>query len=98
MARCIVHDHVDVEIGQNVSLNLIEELAELPCAVALHAFSNDRSGLYIESGEQGGDAVTLIVMGQPGRGASAAAVACGQAPEFGSHGDLWVKLLGSIES
>ena len=61
MARCIVHDDVDVEIGQNVSLNLIKELAELPCAVALHAFSNDRSGLYIESGEQGGDAVTLIV-------------------------------------
>src|SRR3954463_14949035 len=65
MARSIVHDDMDVEIGQNVPLNLIEELAEFPRSVARHAFSNDRSSLHVESGEQGGDAMTLIVMGSP---------------------------------
>ncbi len=65
MARRIVHDDVDVEVGWNVPLDLVEELAELPRAVARHAFSDDRSRPYIESGEQGGDAMTLIIMGSP---------------------------------
>src|SRR5271155_1382808 len=63
MARRIVHNDVDVEIGRNVPLDFIKELAELSRAVARHALSDDRSRFHIESSEQGGDAMTLIVMG-----------------------------------
>ena len=37
MARRIVHDDVDIEVGRNVPLDLVEETAEFPCAVARHA-------------------------------------------------------------
>ena len=33
MARRIIHDDVDVEIGRNVPLDLIKEFAEFPCAM-----------------------------------------------------------------
>ena len=65
MARRIIHDDVDIEVGRNIPLDLVEELAEFPCAVARHAFPDDRSRLHIESSEQGGDAMTLIVVGSP---------------------------------
>ena len=65
MARRIVHDDVDVEVGWNVPFDFVEELAEFPRAVARHTFPDDRSCLHIEGGEQGGDAMTLIVVGSP---------------------------------
>src|SRR6185312_4744147 len=65
MAGRIVHNDMDVEIGRNVPLDLVEELAELPRAVARHAFSDDRSRLHVESRKQGGDAMTFVVMGSP---------------------------------
>jgi hypothetical protein len=51
MARRIVHNDVDVEIGRNVPLDFIKELPELPRAVARHALSDDRSRFHIESSE-----------------------------------------------
>ena len=50
---------MDIEIGRTVPLDFIKELAELS---RRHALSDDRS-CHIESSEQGGDAMTLIVMG-----------------------------------
>ena len=51
MARRIVHNDVDVEIGRNVPLDFIKELAELPRALARHALSEDRSHFHIESSD-----------------------------------------------
>ena len=65
VARRVVHDNVNVEIGRNVALDLIEEPAELLSAVTRHAFADDRRCLDVERGEQSGRAVALIVVGSP---------------------------------
>src|SRR6266545_4387956 len=47
VARGVVHDNVDIEISRHIFLNLIEELAELACAMARHAFCDDLADLDV---------------------------------------------------
>ena len=87
MARRVVHDDMDIEVGRNVPLDLVEEFAEFPCAVARHAFPDDRSRLHIERSEQRRRAVGVRSRGCAARSdqaAMAAAVVCGPAPGSGS--------------
>ena len=63
--RVVVHDDMDVEIGRNVGLDMIQELPELRAAMAPVALSDDRPGGDIEGGEQRGRAIALVVMGAP---------------------------------
>src|SRR5712672_2162974 len=65
MARGIVHDDVNVEIGGHMLFDGVEEAAEFLRPVARHAFADDGSGLYVEGGKQRGRPVPLIVMGVP---------------------------------
>jgi hypothetical protein len=44
MARRIVHDDVNVEIGGDMLFNGVKEAAEFPRPVARHAFADDGSG------------------------------------------------------
>ena len=46
LARRIVHDNVDVEIGRNVPLDFAKELAELPRALA-RSCAFDRSRFHV---------------------------------------------------
>ena len=52
VARGVVHDDVDVEIGGHVALDRVEKPAELGRAVPLHARADDRARLDVERGEQ----------------------------------------------
>src|SRR6266446_2062701 len=65
MARGIVHDDVNVEIGGHMLFDGVEEAAEFLRPVARHAFADDGSGLYVEGGKERGRPVPLIVMGVP---------------------------------
>src|SRR5712671_5694321 len=65
MARGIVHDDVNVEIGGHMLFDGVEEAAEFLRPVARHAFADDGSGLYVEGGKQRGRPVPLVVMGVP---------------------------------
>ena len=56
---------MDVEIGRNVGLDMIQELPELRAAMAPVALPDDRPGGDIEGGEQRGRAIALVVMGAP---------------------------------
>jgi hypothetical protein len=58
----IVEDDVDGLVGRDLALDGIEEADELLMAVSLHAAPDDLAFEDIEGGEQGGRAVTLIVM------------------------------------
>src|ERR1700746_1511779 len=65
MARGIVHDDVNVEIGGDMLFDGVKEAAEFLRPVARHAFADDGSGLYVEGGKERGRPVPLIVMGAP---------------------------------
>jgi hypothetical protein len=65
MARRIVHDDVNVELGGDMLFNGVEEAAEFLRPVARHAFADDGSGLDVEGGKERGRPVPLIVMGVP---------------------------------
>ncbi len=65
VARRIVRDDVDVEIGGHILLHRIEEAAELVGAVARHALADDGAGLHIQRSKQRGRAVALIVVSAP---------------------------------
>ena len=62
VGRIVVHDDVELEIGRNVGLDVIQELPELSAAVAPVALSDDRPGGDVEGGEQRGRAIALVVM------------------------------------
>lgn len=59
----VVHDEVDVEVGGDVGLDMVEELAELGRAMLGIAASYDGSGGYVEGAEQRRGAVPLVVVG-----------------------------------
>ncbi len=63
----VVHDEMDVEIVGDVGFDLVQELAELGRAVAGIALADDTAGGDVEGGEQGGDAMALVVVAHPGR-------------------------------
>ena len=59
----VVDDEMDVEIGRNVGLDGVEELAELPGAMAGEALADDLADLHVERGEQRERAMPLVVVG-----------------------------------
>src|SRR5262245_58832749 len=65
VTRGVVHDNVDIEISRHILLNLIEELAELACTMARHAFCDDLADLDVERCEERRSAVALVVMRAP---------------------------------
>ena len=81
MARRIVHDDMDVEIGGEMLFNGVEEAAEFLRPVARHAFADDGTGLHVEGGKERGRPVPLIVVGAP----------------FGLPWSHWQQRLGTIQ-
>ena len=63
MAGVIVEDDVDDLAGRDLALDRVEKADELLVSVALHAATDDRAFEHVESGEQCGRAVALVVMG-----------------------------------
>ena len=61
----IIEHEMDVEIGRHGLLDLAEELAEFDRTVTLVAAADDVAGSNVQSGEQRGRAVTLVVMTTP---------------------------------
>src|SRR5208337_4521585 len=59
----VVEDDMDQLARWNCRLDGVEETDELLMPMALHTFSDDLALQHIEGGEQGGGAVTLIVVG-----------------------------------
>src|SRR5271154_3230028 len=58
----IVDDEMQVEIGRCPFVDGVEEAEELAMPVAGHAFADDGAVEHVESREQGGGAVALVVM------------------------------------
>jgi hypothetical protein len=63
MGRIIVEDDVNDLSGRNLGFDGIEEPDELLMRVALHATADHLAFEHVESGEQRGGAMTLVVMG-----------------------------------
>ena len=59
----VVEDDVDDLAGWHRRLNGVEEADELLVPVALHAAAQHGAVEHVESGEQGGGAMALVVMG-----------------------------------
>ena len=59
----VVEDHVDDLAGRHLGVDGIEEADELLMAVPLHVPSDHGAVQHVESGEQGGRAMALVVMG-----------------------------------
>ena len=59
----VVDDQVNVQIGQGLAVDPVEETNELLVAVALHAVADDLAIEQVERREQGGRAVALVVVG-----------------------------------
>src|SRR3954468_10589598 len=51
VARRVVHDYVDVEVGGHRSFDRIEELAELGGPMPRHAATDDAAGFHVEGGK-----------------------------------------------
>ena len=62
VGRVIVEDDVDRLVGGDLALNGVEKADEFEVAVALHTAADDGAVEHAERGEQGGGAVTLLVM------------------------------------
>ena len=81
----IIEHHMDKFAGWDLRLNPIQKADELLMTVPLHAAADDLAFEHIESGEQRGRAMPLVIMRQ-GAGAapssSAVRAGCGQAPVF----------------
>ena len=69
VARCVVHDDMDVEIGRHVALHLVAEGANLTRPMPPLAVPYDRTRGPAEGGEQRGRAVALVVVAAPFRSA-----------------------------
>ena len=63
MGGVVVDDQVNVQIGQGLAVDPVEETNELLVAVALHAVADDLAIEQVERREQGGRAVALVVVG-----------------------------------
>ena len=59
----VVDDEMDVELGWHVGLDVTQEGEELLMAMAGFALGDDRTVKHVESGEQRGCAVALVVVG-----------------------------------
>ena len=59
----VVEDGMNGLAGRDLALDGIEEADELLMAVALHAATDDLAFQHVEGGEQGGRAVSLVIMG-----------------------------------
>jgi len=56
---------VNVEVGRHITLDLVQEFAELARAVAGHALADDGAGFDIERREQRCRPVPLVVVRAP---------------------------------
>src|SRR5580704_13836340 len=70
MRRVVVDDQVQVHLGRDFAVDLVEETDELLMPMAAHALADDLALQHVEGGEQRRRAVALVVMGH--RSASAA--------------------------
>ena len=61
----VVHDDVDIEPVRDIGIDLLEEVEELGCPVALVTLADHEAGGHVERGEQRCRAVADIVMGPP---------------------------------
>src|ERR1700728_1092200 len=64
VGRVVVDDQGQVEIGIGAFIDGVEEVDPLLMAMTLQAFTDHDSRANIEGGEEGGCAVTLVVMSQ----------------------------------
>src|ERR1700720_4212346 len=83
MARGIVHDDVNVEIGGDMLFDGVEEAAEFLRPVARHAFADDGSGLSHRARQRARSSRAAYSRGcavRLARVASAAAAGCDPAP------------------
>ena len=83
MAGVIVEDHVNDFAGRDLGLDRVSKANELLMPVALHAAADEVAVEHVESGEQRGRAVTLVVMGSwfhAGRPSAAILASYGRAP------------------
>ena len=62
MGGVVVHDDVQIEVGGGLAIDRVEEANELLMPMAPHALANHRAIEHAESREQGGRAVTLVVV------------------------------------
>ena len=62
MSAVIVHDQVYLLIGGEILFEVIQESDKLPTAMAILAGADDFAIQDVESGEQGGGAMALVVV------------------------------------
>ena len=62
VGRVVVHDDVQIEFGGGLHIDRVEEANELLMPMARHALANHLAIEHAESREQGGRAVTLVVV------------------------------------
>ena len=88
----VVDDEMDVELGRHIGLDVAQECEELLVTMAGFALGDDRAVEHVEGGEQGGGAVTLVVVGN----------ALDVAKPMGSRGWVrsraWIWLFSSTQS
>src|SRR5277367_3645017 len=61
----VVHNDVDVEVGRDVTLDLVKKLTELQGAVAAHAYTDNDPSLDVERGEERSCSVPRVVVRAP---------------------------------
>ena len=66
VGRIVVEDDVDGFVGGNLSLDLVEEADELLMPMLLHAAPDDLAFEDVEGGEQRGDTVAFVIVGNGG--------------------------------
>ena len=79
----VVQDQMDLEGLGNLGVDGLEEGQELLVAVSRQALADDLAGEHVQRCEQGGGAVTLVVVGHRrprGPGPSAVRPGCGRGP------------------
>ena len=59
----VVHDDVDIVLGKEIVLDMVEEPPELDRTVAGEAAPDDGASLHVESGEQRGGSAAGVVVG-----------------------------------
>ena len=62
VSAVVVHDQMDLLISRKLFFEMIEELHELPAAVAMLTSTDHFSIQNVERGEQSGGAVALVVV------------------------------------
>lgn len=59
----VVDDEMDVELGRHIGLDVALEGEELLVMMAAFALGDDRTVEHVEGGEEGGDTLTRVVVG-----------------------------------